>query len=575
MKRDLVIYTEKINCQDCYKCIKVCPVKSIKIEDFSASVIEETCIHCGKCINACPAGAKRYRDDTDLIRGWAESGQKMIACLAPSFLSDFGDQKFENLLKVFYCLGFSGVSETAIGADYVAKETNKFLQETDKEVVLATCCPSVVSYIKIYYPEYQDHLAPIASPMIAHVRLLRAAGYNNHKLVFVGPCIAKKKESDIYENETDAVITFEELHSLMESEGIFFSDMERVTLPDNFVIGASDRAGLFPVDNGMISTMCKEVEPVDAGFMSFSGMKSVMEVCSELGEWRPNQKIFIELMACDGGCIKGPATNKFEGIAAKRNRLLREYDAFKRSGLAINLPIREIDSSFESYKVPYKISCTYSDREIQEVLNSMGKTRKEDELNCSGCGYDNCRAYAAALLDGKAEREMCISQMRKEAQNKASVLLRKMPYGVVLVDENLRIVDANEKFIEQGGEEIAMISEALGGVAGADLKKVVPYHKYFQSVISGGEESAEFDIREEKKNIRLSLVSIQPHKLVCGIIQNMDDSQLVKDMLSEKIKEVIKHNAESVQRIAFILGESASYTESILNMVIEPEKKQK
>ena len=569
----MVIYTEKINCQDCYKCIKVCPVKSIKVEDFSASVIEETCIYCGKCINACPVGAKKYRNDTDILKEWAHNGQKMIACLAPSFLSDFGDEKFENLLKVFYCLGFSGVSETAIGADMVATETNRFLQETDKKIVLATCCPSVVNYIKIYYPEYQGHLAPIVSPMIAHVRLLRESGYATHKLVFVGPCIAKKHESDIYENETDVVITFEELRMLMEEEGIYFSDMERVDLPEGFVIGASDRAGIFPVDSGMISTMCKDIEPVDSAFMSFSGMKSVMEVCGELGEWKPNKKIFIELMACDGGCIKGPATSCAEGLAAKRNRLLNEFDAFKKSGLAIPLPIKEVDMSFDAYKLPYKINCIYSDYEIQEVLNSMGKVTKEDELNCTGCGYDNCRAHAVALLDGKAEREMCISQMRKEAQNQASVLLRKMPYGVVLVDENLRVIDSNEKFIKQGGEEIAMITEALGGLAGADLRKIIPYHKYFQAVINSGDEAAEFDIREENTNIRLSIVSIQANKLVCGIIQNMDDSRLVKELISEKVREVIKHNAESVQRIAYILGESASYTESVLNTVIKSDKK--
>ena len=203
----------------------------------------------------------------------------------------------------------------------------------------------------------------------------------------------------------------------------------------------------------------------------------------------------------------------------------------------------------------------------------MGKHTKADELNCSGCGYDNCRAYAVALLDGKAEREMCISQMRREAQNQASVLLRKMPYGVVLVDENLRIVDTNDKFVELGGEEIGMISEALGGLAGADLKKIIAYHKYFSAVLLSGEEASEFDVREEGKNIRLSIISIQPNKLVCGIIQNMDDSQLMKDIISEKIKEVIRQNAESVQRIAYILGESASFTESVLNSVIDKEKK--
>ena len=100
-----------------------------------------------------------------------------------------------------------------------------------------------------------------------------------------------------------------------------------------------------------------------------------------------------------------------------------------------------------------------------------------------------------------------------------------------------------------------------------------PYHKYFSAVLLSGEEASEFDVREEGKNIRLSIISIQPNKLVCGIIQNMDDSQLMKDIISEKIKEVIRQNAESGQRVAYILGECGSFTESVLNSVIDKEKK--
>ncbi|MEZ7955315.1 MAG: [Fe-Fe] hydrogenase large subunit C-terminal domain-containing protein [Bacteroidales bacterium] len=572
MKRDLVIYTEKINCQDCYKCIKVCPVKSIKVEDFSASVINDTCIYCGQCINACPAGAKKYREELDWVRDWLNHGYDVIACLAPSFVSDFDNVTFVNFIKAFHAMGFTGVSETALGADVVAKATAAHLDKQDGGVLLATCCPSVVNYIKIYYPELEGHLAPFVSPMIAHARMLRASGRRDSKLVFIGPCIAKKQEADVYGDEIDAVLTFDEFRELMDAEGVNFSDMERIELPDDFVIGASERAGLFPVDSGMISTMCGEIRPVDQGYMSFSGMNSVMEICGELSSWSPDKKVFIELMACEGGCIKGPATAKSPGVAAKRNRLLNDFDIFKRSGLALPLVYSEIDISNSKYKIPYKINCLHSEEEIKAVLVSMGKQNKSDELNCSGCGYDNCRAYALAILEGKAETEMCISQLRRDAQNQASILLRKMPYGVVLADENLRIVDANDKFIEMGGSEIQMISEALGGLSGADLKKVITYHKYFAAVLSSGEENREFDIREDGRNLSLSIISIQPHKLVCGVIQNMDDSQVIKDIISDKIKEVIRHNAESVQRIAYILGESASFTESVLNSVVEKKR---
>lgn len=573
MERGLVIYTEKTNCQDCYKCIKVCPVKSIKVEAFSASVISGTCIHCGQCINACPAGAKKYREESDTVRDWLDQGYDVIACLAPSFVSDFDEVPFESFIKTFHALGFRGVSETALGADVVAKATSDYLESSKTDVVLATCCPSVVDYIKIYYPELEKNLAPFVSPMIAHARMLRAAGYSNSRLVFIGPCIAKKQESDIYGDEIDATLTFEEYRSLMDTQGVCFEDMDRISLPDGFLIGASERAGLFPVDSGMISTMCKEIKPVDSGFMSFSGMKSVMEICGEMGSWEPENKLFIELMACEGGCIKGPATRKNGGIAAKRNRLLNDFDIFKRSGLAISLPKVKIDLSSEKYKLPYKINCAYSESDIMAVLESMGKHSKADELNCSGCGYDNCREYARALLEGKAEREMCISQMRREAQNKASILLQKMPYGVVLADENLRVVDANDKFIEMGGEELSMIAEALGGLRGADLRKIVPYHKYFSAVLASGDETSEFDIRGERGSLSLSIVSIQPHKMLFGIVQNIDDSQVIKEIISDKIREVIRHNAESVQRIAYILGESASFTESVLNSVIDKDKR--
>jgi len=573
MEKGLVIYTEKINCQDCYKCIKVCPVKSIKVSDFSASVIKNDCIYCGKCVNACPSGAKRYRQEWESITEWADNKVPMIACLAPSFISDFNDIEFSTLLKSLFCLGFTGVSETALGADLVARKTNEYLATASSDKVIATCCPTVVNYIKIYVPECEKYLAPIVSPMIAHARLLRSLGFTEEKLVFIGPCVSKKQESDLYVDEIDAVITFEEFRAILDDQGIFFSDMDKVSLPDKFVIGASERAGLFPVDSGMISTMCKDVEPVDASYMCFSGMKKVMEVCSELSTWKPEKRVFIELMACDGGCIKGPATSNDQGIAGKRNKLLSDYDIFRRSNLATPLPATEVDLSNDKYKVHYKINCTYSEQEIQQMLYSMGKRTKSDELNCSGCGYDNCRAYAVAMLDGKAEREMCISQMRKEAQNKASILLSKMPYGVVLTDENLRIVDANEKFIAMGGEELAMISDALGGLAGADLRKIVPYHDYFSAVIASGAPTSEFDIREGGLNIRLSIISIQINKLICGIIQNMDDSALMKEIIAEKIEEVIKQNAESVQRIAYILGESASFTESVLKTVLNTEKK--
>ncbi|MDP4282126.1 MAG: [Fe-Fe] hydrogenase large subunit C-terminal domain-containing protein [Bacteroidota bacterium] len=564
-----VIYTEKNNCQDCYRCIKQCPVKAIKVEENSASIVHSLCIYCGRCIQSCPVKAKKYREDLDKAQLLIDSGEKVVACLAPSWISDFPEYSPLQWFTLIKKLGFYAVSETAIAAEWITETSRKWLEKQPAGVYLSSCCPVVVNYICKYVPEFKNNLAPVFSPMLAHGYLMKQTYGNDIKTVFIGPCVAKKEEADAYDNTIDAVITFQELRKWIEEEKISINKTSD-DLPDEFVIGKPKTGKLFPIDGGMLANIKKDVSATDVENMTFSGINNIREVLNEVQSWNVDHKIFLELLACEGGCIKGPGTYDKEGLASKRLKIISH---FLNSGDG-GVKYKELTGTGDAPETHFTrilpaITCVFNDEDIRNVLFSMGKYTEKEELNCSGCGYDNCREFAKAMLEGKAERAMCISYMRKVAQHKASVLLQKMPSGVVMVDENLHIIDCNKKFAEMMGKEAQLIFETNPGLSGADLKKLLSFHKYFSSVIETGEEMIERDIREDGNFFHLSVISIQKYKIICGIIENMREPEVQKRLMISRIRDVITQNMESVQRIAYLLGENASYTESMLHSILD------
>lgn len=569
--KEHVIYTEKNNCQDCYKCIRECPVKSIKMEGVSASVLLDTCIYCGRCVRICPADAKKYRDDLSRVKYWLSSGERVVACIAPTFVTDFGHMTTKQLVKTLYKLGFAAVSEVAIGADIVARETNRWLASQPDGVYISSACPAVVNYLNIYMPEILNNLAPIVSPMVAHARLLRQTLFPTEKIVFIGPCIAKKDERDYNEEVLDAAVTFQNLKRWFDEEKVELYPFDRIDVPDDFIIGRPGTGDMFPVDGGMLATMAADMKVAETNYMCFSGMEQVMDICNEIPQWKEKGKLFLELMACKGGCIKGPAMINHDGVVAKRRALIQMHGRLQQSTLPYK-PLEEpadMDWINHSFVRDYKVNCLYTEEDIEEALHSLGKRSIKDEYNCTGCGYDSCRGLAEAMLNGKAHREMCVSCMRREAQEKASVLLQRIPYGVVTVDDKLKVVEANHKFAEIMGEELLQIYQAVPGLKGVDVKQVVPFHNLFDSILQSGGEMTEHDIREGDNFYHVSLITILQHKIVCGIIQNLRAPEMQYELLTERIREVIKQNVESVQRIAYLLGENASFTESMLNSIVD------
>ena len=521
MNKLSAIYTEKNNCQDCYKCVKNCPVKAIKLEDNSASVIPELCIYCGKCTQVCPANAKKVRDDLPVVRQ-ALKKEKIIVSLAPSYLSEYENVETNKVIAAFKEAGFYGVSETALGAEKVALETKNWIDKQENGVYISSCCPSAVLLINKYYSEHSSAVAPILSPMVAHAKFLKEI-YPEAKVLFVGPCIAKKEEVTQYAEYIDYVLSFKDIKAFFEDIGIFFEFM-KPTEDDVFIPIRANKGNLYPIDGGMLTCMIdsinSDVDRINHNsnkkesirYMTFSGVKNLKEIMRDFDSMKTNGKTFIEVMTCDGGCIKGPVAISKKSSASKRLNVLDKVSVEPRNEEMLS-KLNELDISTK-YDFIKKIEKEeYTLNQIYEALKMVNKKSEADELNCGGCGYDNCREFAKALIAGKAENDMCISYMRKIAQDKTNILLKKMPSGIVIVNDKLKVVDANKNFADILGDEVKMIFEANPGLYGADITKLIPYHNLFSQVLQTGVDIIEQDIRDGERYYTLSVFSVQNHSL--------------------------------------------------------------
>lgn len=562
MLNNPVVYIEKNNCLDCYKCIKECFVKAIKIDNKKALIDPLLCVNCGHCNEICPSGSIKARNDLDRVKELVLFDEKIIVSLDTSYKSEFSKYSDNQIIAAIKSLGISDVSETAIGAEIVADKTINYIKDNHEGVYFSSTCPSIVSLICKYYPEYKNNLIPLMSPMLSHAKMLKKMYGDEVKVVHVGPCIAKKMEADEYSQYVDAVITYKDLSDWMDDEFVHFSDFDTNNeiefIPEKSTIG-----NLFSIEGGILTCMQKKADENNISLMSFSGFKKVELALKELNLQELKGKIFVELSACDGSCINGPASKNHESSIIKKQSVFSATDANKKKQTFQNI---SIDKTFNILPVKKTI---YSENQIAEVLESIGKFSNIDEYNCGACGYTNCKNFAKAILDGKADRTMCVPYMKKVAFNKTSAILHKIPYGIILINDDLRVIEANINFAKILGEDIEMIFKNKPGLENADLKKLLPCHSIFKSVLDSGEELIEENFEIAGKTIQISIVNIQKNKIICAIMRDMQLPYVTRELVVERARKVIDESRQTVQNIAYLLGENASHTEAMLNSIIE------
>ncbi|MBR1977507.1 [bacterium] len=492
------------------------------------------------------------------------TGKKVYVSLAPSWAGVYDFSK-EKMIAVLKKLGFAGVSETALGAQEVSIQTAKKLNEVDAGLYISSACPVIDDYIRCYRPEFAKYITPIASPALTHCGLLKDKLGDDIKVVFIGPCIAKKNEADKHPDLMAAALTFDELNYWIKEE---FIDIEKIEANSTyqFVPEAAYEGSLYPIEGGMNETIKQVgIKNNDVTFIAISSLEDFDKALQNIDPTKVENKIFVEALACSGGCINGPS------LASEKSKILITSDIYANIQYREEIPTEPRKVVPVEY-VPDPVQKTeYTMEQVTKALKKISKHTIEDELNCSGCGYASCREFVNALIAGDAEPSQCVSYMRKIAVRKAAAMLRCMPSAVVIVDSNMEIVEANDSFAHMflTDEMYEIFASRPEGLAGACIDRIVSFPELFKSALDTGKEIHQEHYVIKNKVYDISIFTIEDNELIGAVISDVTRSEMDRTKIARRAREVITKNIATVQEIASLLGEHMVETELLLSSIAE------
>ena len=562
-KKLSVIYTNEARCRDCYRCVRVCPVNAIRLVKGQAEIDDQKCIVCGTCLKECPQGAKSFRNDLERVKRLLQEEKYVAVSIAPSFPSLFEKWQVNRVPSLLRKLGFYYAAETSEAAYFVAKESAKYIGGDGKSECYTSACPSFINMVEKYFPDEIDSIAPVVSPMIAHGRRLKNKLGGNIKVVFIGPCIAKKEEAERSYNAgaVDYVLTFTELFEWMEEEQIDFRNLEESDF-DEFVSGS---ARMFPLEGGLAKTASMNTDLTHTNNYFVSGYDEINDILSaRLGSEIPN---FIEAMMCKGGCLNGPGFPSAQNFFESRKRV-QEYHRSKDEIEFVDKAVK-VDYLTRYYHNRQVVQVEYPEEAIREVLELTGKVTEEDELNCGACGYNSCRANAIAVLQGMAETEMCIPYMRQLGEQRSDKIIETTPNGVVILDKELNIIHVNPAF-----RKFFMCSNAVLGKRISYLMDPEP----FVNLKESGEDKVELNVHHESYKIicHQIIYKIPEVNQFVGIFVNItknladiEELDKLKEKTIVKAQQLMDHQIDMAQQLARLLGENTAKGEELVENLIQ------
>ncbi len=415
-----LVSTVPERCRVCYTCVRECPAKAIRIDRGQAQVIHERCIGCGHCVSVCSQDAKQVLRCTDRVRRMLERGTPVAVVMAPSFPAEFTELSDLELVGRLRARGFALVCEVASGADWVAAAYRELMEQHPGERFIATTCPAVTHYVRQFLPEAVPALAPIVSPMIATARELRARADGRLRVVFAGPCIAKKAEAMEPEmrGEIDCAVTFTELRELLAE-----LPPELDVVPSEFDPPHAGLGALFPIARGLMQAAGISEDILEGRVVATDGNHEFVEALQAFAHDGLDVSL-LEVLCCNG-CIMGPGyscdTTRFTRLNAV---VASARSAFERRGGRPPVP-RAAPATLDlgrSFEPKDRREPPPTDGEIERIMRGMGKQHPGDELDCGACGYATCRAHAEAIHKGLAEREMCLPHTIKQLEDAVSSL---------------------------------------------------------------------------------------------------------------------------------------------------------
>lgn len=546
---------KKSNCKSCFRCVRKCPIKAIRFSGNQAHIIGNECILCGNCVVQCPQNAKEIADGIEKTRVLIQSGDPVIASLAPSFIANYDGVGIEAMRRAIKKLGFLDVEETAIGATIVKNEYERMINEEERDIIISSCCHSINLLIQKRFPTCLEYLADVMSPMQAHCSDIKKR-IPNAKTVFIGPCVAKKDEAEYYEGIVDAVLTFEELDKMFSDEGI---EPERELDSDE-----NSRARFFPTTGGVLKTMAQNAPGYT--YLAIDGVENCITALQDIASGKIH-KCFIEMSACIGSCIGGPVMNRAKKPLVSDYVKVAQY-AGERDFEVAQPRSAELRKNFTyiEHKLPIP-----SEMEIMAVLRQMGKFKPSDELNCGTCGYNSCRDKAIAIIQGKAEISMCLPFLKDKAESFSDTIVKNTPNGLIVLNENLEVQQINNS-----ARKIMNI-RAASDVLGEPVIRILDPTLFSQVKTSKRSiRNRRTYLAEYKKYVEQTIVYDTDSRMLIGIMRDVTDeveAQEKKESISRQTVEVadkvVEKQMRIVQEIASLLGETAAETKIALTKLKE------
>lgn len=546
---------KKSNCKNCYKCIRHCPVKSIRFSGNQAHIIGDECILCGQCFVVCPQNAKEIVDDTEKVRVLLQSDGPVIVSLAPSFAANYEGAGIDSMREALKKLGFFDAEETAIGATIVKTEYERMLSGEHRDIVISSCCHSLNLLIQKYFPAALPYLADVVSPMQAHCLDIKKR-YPTAKTVFIGPCVSKKDEAETYPGIVDAVLTFEELTAWLKAENI---EIRREMDSEE-----NSRARFFPTVGGILKTMAQNAPGYS--YIALDGVENCIAALKEIEQGNIHN-CFIEMSACIGSCSGGPVMEKYHRSP------IRDYMSIANYAGSRDFEVDQPDavSIKKSFSVLNSSLNQPSESEIASIMRQMGKIKPSDELNCGSCGYNTCREKAVAIYQGKAEISMCLPFLKEKAESFSDSIVSNTPNGLIVLNERLEVQQINN-----AARKIMNIRSA-SDVLGEQVIRILD-PKPFLDVLNGGGDirGNRVYLAEYKKYVEQTVIHDNEYHLLICIMSDVTDEQNerekkenIRNQTVEIADNVVEKQMRIVQEIASLLGETAAETKIALSKLKE------
>ncbi len=416
-----IVFIRKGRCKRCYNCVRNCPVKAIRVKNGQAEIIDERCVSCGFCVPLCAQKAVEIRNDAVLVEQMLREGKTLVAAVSSTFPAAFNHISALQFPSALRSLGFKYVTETSYAVQMVARAYALYIKgNPELTPIIASPCPVVTTLVEKYFPSLVKLLIPIVSPTVAMGRVIKQKYGRDAKVVFIGPCVAKKMEIQASDcGDVDVCLTYSEIATMLAKKGVKLADLPETEFDGPFAsLGRS-----YPIIGGYwkkaaIAAGLPETETIATG-----GRKSSLELLRSLDQ-RELCTPFVDLLFCEE-CVKGPImpaeTSTFERV-----RLIREFASFVGNPEYAQrdmLLYRNVDLGRCFEAKPIHIEAPAPEA-IIKVLSELNMPSSEDESNCGACGYDTCREKAIAVVQGLAEKEMCLPFLMNQLYDSYRTLIQ-------------------------------------------------------------------------------------------------------------------------------------------------------